>query len=50
LVFWDRLLCPLPLKPNESGANQHRRATEKLADGLAKIVLEIGARLRIANF
>ena len=37
------------LQIRRPGADKHRGAAEQLADGLPKIILDVGARLRIAN-
>jgi hypothetical protein len=49
-VIMGRMLRQLRLVIGESSAYEHRRVTKKLTDGLAKIILDIGARLRIADF
>jgi hypothetical protein len=43
-------LLPQELNQRKAGAEQHRGAAERLADGFAEVVFDIGARLRVADF
>jgi hypothetical protein len=43
------LLLLRELQIRQSGTDQHRGAADQLADGLPKIVFDVGSRLRIPD-